>query len=120
MTLAAPLWPSAALATSLNNASRLTDSDRAAVLAKRVMDDLLAAPSLPRGQLLQGRFEVRETGLEGGWRASVEPFEKLEVQRMAEGIDRVRLEVWWTRGPFRRTFPLDGYRIAAPAPLVPR
>ena len=61
----------AALSTSLTNASRVTDSDRAAVIARRVMDDLISAPQIPRGQPLEHQLDFRETGLNGGWRVPI-------------------------------------------------
>jgi type II secretion system protein I len=100
-----------ALSTSLNNASRLTDSDRAAVLAKRTMDELIAAPGPAPGQLLQGQFDPRATGIAGGWRARIEALERVPggpVRGM--GVDRIVLEIWWMQGDQRRAFQLEGFR----------
>jgi type II secretion system protein I len=104
----------AALSTSLSNAGRVTSSDRAAIIAKRLMDDLIAAPVVVRGEVLHGRFDERATGLSGGWRAVVEPFEPLPGQPPGgDGIDRIALELWWNSGPQTRTFRMEGYRRAS-------
>ena len=111
-----------ALTTSLTNASRVADADRAAVLAKRTMDEIIAAPSLP-GQNLQGQFDPA-TGIQGGWQARVVPFEAPPPQhRGIAGIDRITLQIWWMNGVQRRTFQIEGYRRAPPPPVqlgVPR
>jgi len=96
----------AALSTSMRNAGKLTDNDRAAILAQRTMDELLSAPQLPMGSELQGNFDPRVTGLQGGWRARVEPFERVEPAE----VQRVVLEVWWMQGSQRRAFQVETYR----------
>ena len=51
------------LTTSLRNASRLTDYDRAALMARHKMDELLLMPRLP--VMMEGRFAPAESaGLE--------------------------------------------------------
>ncbi|MBK5291983.1 MAG: prepilin-type N-terminal cleavage/methylation domain-containing protein [Acidobacteriia bacterium] len=104
-----------ALSTSLRNASQLTESDRAAVLAQRTMDELLTSPLLTPGQVVQREWDRQQSNLEGGWRARVEPFDKVGNRI----LERVVLEIWWMNGNQRRTFHLEGYRQAA-APEVPR
>jgi len=100
-----------ALTTSLNNAARVGDSDRAAMLAKNKLDELLAEPSLPPNQLLEGMWDPRLTGMHGGWRARVEPFENYPgIPQNIGGLYRVVVEIWWTDGARRRTFLLEGYR----------
>jgi len=100
------------LAAASRNTSRLTQYDRAAILARTVMDSLLADDTLSRKVPIEGRFPPEQTGgVEAGWRAAVTPFEKLPG---ATGgmpvIDQVRLEVWWMDGTTRRSFSIDGYR----------
>jgi prepilin-type N-terminal cleavage/methylation domain-containing protein len=104
-----------ALSTSLGNARRTLDSDRVAMLAKRTMDELIAAPLLPRGQILEGKFNPTELGVNGGWRAQVSLFDPVPGRspRPGDGIDRIVLELWWMSGPERRTFHLEGYRRAS-------
>lgn len=100
-----------ALSTSVRNASRLADSDRASVIARRTMDELLAAPAIRYGTMLEGRFDPRETGVNGGWRAQVEPFESIPGQPAnIATLERIVLEVWWTQGSARRTRVLEAYR----------
>jgi general secretion pathway protein I len=101
-----------ALSTSLRNASRLTDYDRAELLARSKMDELLVAKKLPRNTPLQGTWpQTQNAGLVAGWRATVTMFES--APHPAPGfyaVDRVQLEVWWMSGDLRKSFVLDGYR----------
>lgn len=102
-----------ALTTSLRNASRLTENDRVAVLAQRVMDNLLADPATPLGQELAQQRTVAEAGMQGGWRARLDSFERLPaLPPDRAGMERAVLEVWWMSGGQRRTFVLEGYRVA--------
>ena len=95
-----------ALSASMRNAARLTDSDRAAVLAQRTMDELLSTQALPPGAVLQGGWDPRTQQLEGGWRARVEPFETVGPRV----LERVVLEVWWMKGQERRSFQMETFR----------
>jgi len=100
-----------ALSTSLRNASRLTDYDRAALVARRKMDELLLDQRLPRFAPVQGSWDRSVTGVDGGWRALILPFEA--PPRAVAGsmvLDRVQLEIWWMSGERRRTFALEGFR----------
>ena len=64
------------ISTSLRNAARLTDYDRAA-LAGQAQDGRTAArPRLPKDRVIEGRFDPATTGVEGGWRARLTPFEE--------------------------------------------
>jgi general secretion pathway protein I len=102
----------AGLSTSVRNAARLTDYDRAALLARARMDSLLVEPKLPQGTVLEEALDpVVLGGARGGWRAQVTPFE------IAPGsgpgtpcLDRVQLEIWWMSGNQRRSFSLEGFR----------
>jgi type II secretion system protein I len=102
-----------ALTTSLRNASTLIDSDKAAMLGKQTLDALLVDTNLVPGQQLQAQFNRNETGLTGGWRARVDPFET--VPGVKGRIDRIAVEIWWQRGLGRRTMQLEGFR-RAPTP----
>jgi general secretion pathway protein I len=116
------------LSTSLRNASRLTDYDRAALVARRRMDELLLDQRLPRFATVEGKWDPAVTGVEGGWRARLAPFDV--PPRAGAGmaiLDRLELEVWWMNGDRRRSFTLDGFRrgvlrpedvafLGAPAP----
>lgn len=98
------------LTTSLRTAGRVTEADRAAVLARRKMDELLQDRTFPRGAEVTGAWEPA-AGLEGGWRARLEPFEA--PPDAGDGVfvlDRMVLEVWWMSGGDRRRFTLEGYK----------
>ena len=98
------------LSTSLQNAARLTDYDRARMLAKRTMDDLLTRPNLPKMVDMEGAWNPDVVGFEGGWRARVTPFERAPKPRPGQyGLDRIELEVWWMSGSRRRTFSLEAF-----------
>lgn len=101
-----------AISTSLRSAARLTDYDRATLLARQKMDELLIAKGLPKLTTFNGGWERQETGgVNMGWQARLSPFE------MPPGagpgtpfLERVELQVWWMNGPQRRTFNLEGFR----------
>jgi prepilin-type N-terminal cleavage/methylation domain-containing protein len=101
-----------ALAASARNVSRLTQADRAVVLARAKMDELLVNDALPRNAFVDGIFSSAEAGaINTGWRARVTPLEAapgaLDLNWV---IDRVELEIWWMDGATRRSFSLEGYR----------
>jgi general secretion pathway protein I len=97
---------------SLRNADRITDYDRAALLARSKMDDLLLNFTLPKGTVISGEFDpVLLGGKEGGWRARITTFEMPpRASITAEIVERVELEIWWQAGTDRRSFKLDGFR----------
>ena len=101
-----------AISTSLRSAARLTDYDRAVLLARQKMDEMLVAPRLPKLTPFDGTWEPALTGgLTMGWRARLTPFEKLEnAGPGAPFLERIELEIWWMNGPTRRSFALEGYR----------
>lgn len=105
------------LSTSLNNAARLTDYDRAVLLARRTMDELLLQPNLPKLTVIEGSFDPQLTGAEGGWRARVTPFERLpQAGPGTLALDRIELEVWWMSGERRRTLSLEAFRTVVLRP----
>lgn len=106
------------LSTSLRNASRLTDHDRVAMLARRKMDELLLVPRLPKYQILEGAWDSSISGeMNGGWRAQLMPFERPPGAGAGSlALDRLELEVWWMAGSQRRNFTLEGYRTAVLTP----
>lgn len=101
-----------ALSVSLRNAARLTDYDRAALLGRQKLDELLIAKPLPRNSVLEGSWDAGATGgKQMGWRARLTAFEM--PPQAAPGspiLDRIELEIWWMNGEKRRTFTLDGFR----------
>lgn len=99
------------LSTSMNNAARLTDYDRAVLMADRVMKELLIDPSLPKMELIEGEWDPDAVGVAGGWRARLTPFERAPGARPGHlGLNRLELEVWWNQGAGRRTFAIEAYR----------
>ncbi len=100
------------LSASLRNAARLTDYDRAALLAHEKMDELLIDPQLPKVAILQGVFDRTLTGdTEAGWSARLTPFE-LPPNALpgSDILERLELQVWWGPERNRRTLALEGYR----------
>jgi len=106
------------ISTSMRNAARLTDYDRAVMLARTRMDELLLDRRLPLITPVEGRFDpALAGGIEGGWRARLTPFEM--PPNPAPGtvvLQRLELEIWWMSGGQRRTFALDGYRTSVLSP----
>ena len=101
-----------ALSTSVRNATRLTDYDRAVLLGRAKMDSLLADPALPQLTVMEQSLDPALLGgARGGWRAQVSPFEQAPGGGL--GLDRVQLEIWWMAGDQRRSFGLEGFRRAA-------
>jgi prepilin-type N-terminal cleavage/methylation domain-containing protein len=101
------------LSTSLRNAARLTEYDRAALLAKRKMDELLLDSRLPKDRVIEARFDPATTGVEGGWRARLATFE--EPPKVAPGIsvlERLELQVWWMSGEHKRVLSMEAFRTA--------
>ena len=101
-----------AISTSLRSAARLTDHDRAALLARQKMDELLIADGLQKIIPFEGTWEPEATGgVEMGWIARLAPF---EVPRGAGPggpfLERVELQIWWMNGAQRRTFAIEGFR----------
>ena len=105
------------LSTSLQNAARLTDYDRAVMMARRTMDDLLTRPVLPKMTVLEGEWNPAVVGVEGGWKARLTPFERPpQAGAGALGLDRLEMEVWWMGGGRRRSLALEAYRSAVLRP----
>jgi general secretion pathway protein I len=100
------------LSASLGNATRLTDYDRAALLAHEKMDELLLDPHLPRMTPVQGLFDPALTGtVTAGWSAMLTPFEvPPDAPPGSEVLDQLELRVWWGSKDKPRTLVLEGYR----------
>ena len=100
------------MAGASRNAARLTDYDRATLLAKQKMDELLIDREAPRNQDLAAEFNPSLTGGErSGWRARVTPFEAAPgANGNSADLDRVELEIWWMTGTTRHTYALEGFR----------
>ena len=105
------------LSQSVRNAARLSDYDRAAMLARAKMNDLLLDTDLPFEGDVDGTFD-RTTG----WKAELKPFDG--PANAAPGnviLQQIALEIWWqpTIGA-RRVLRLSGYRpTRIPFPVNP-
>lgn len=102
----------ASLSTSMHTAARLTDYDRATLLARQKMDELLLDQKAPRSVPFQGSWNpVLTSGLECGWQAVIRPWDVPPgAGPGAQVLDRVHLTVWWITNGQRRTFTFEGYR----------
>ena len=106
------------LATSMRTAGRLTDYDRATMLARQKMDALLVDEKAPRSAPFQGEWDpALTTGLPCGWQAIVRPWDVPPGAGVGTPVlDRVQLTVWWITNGQRRTFTLEGYRTGILTP----
>ena len=105
------------LSTSLRNAARLTEYDRAALLAKRKMDELLLDSRLPKDRVIEARFDPATSGVEGGWRARLATFEEPPIVVPGVAVlERLELQVWWMSGSHRRVLSMEAFRQATILP----
>jgi hypothetical protein len=89
------------LSTSMRNAAKLTDYDRASLIARSKMDELLVEKHLPRNRPIEGP----------GWRAMVTVFEAPPSPQPGFSVlDRIQLEIFWMAGDQRKAFLLEGFR----------
>jgi general secretion pathway protein I len=113
----------AGLSQSARNASRLTDYDRAAMLARTKMNDLLLDANLPFDGHQDGQFDHDQSGgVAAGWRVVLQPFDVPPGAGPGTIIlQRVALEVWWMPATgSRRSIQVEGYRQARiPIPAAP-
>ena len=101
------------LATSARNAARITQYDRAAMLARLKMDELLADDAVPLDRPVSGSYRpIDAGGVQAGWQARVVPFAAPtpELPPGTPVVERIELEIWWMDGPTRRRFTLVGIR----------
>jgi general secretion pathway protein I len=100
------------ITASMRNASRVTNRDRAALLARSKMDELLLEPQFPLDTPVEGALDPSLTGgVAGGWRARLSRFEMPPSPAPGQqSLDRMSLEIWWMANNERRTFALSGYR----------
>ncbi len=99
------------LSASTRNAARLAAYDRSATLAKQKMDELLLDTRIRRGTPIEGPWA--DSRQPGGWRALVTAFDAPPGTGPGSPIlDRIQLEVWWMDGAARKSFALEGFRVA--------
>jgi general secretion pathway protein I len=104
-----------ALRTSMRNADRQVELERAATLARRKMDELLAQPILPHGQPIGGLIDpVYTGGVAAGWTALATPVETATMppRPNSVGLERIQLELWWESPAGRHSLRLETYRRA--------
>lgn len=112
------------LSQSVKNAARLADYDRAVMLARTKMNDLLLDVNLPFDGSVNGGFAADQSGgMESGWQAALKPYEV--PPNAGPGtmvLQEIALEVWWEPpSGGRRTMQLASYRPERiPAPAVNR
>lgn len=106
----------AGLSQSVKNAARLSEYDRAAMLARTRMNDLLLDVTLPFEGAVEGTFDATH-----GWRAETKPFDAQPQAGPGSLIlQQIALEIWWQpESGARRTMQLTGYRqIRIPVPVT--
>lgn len=98
------------LTTSLRNASRLTDYDRAALMARHKMDELLLMPRLQ--PMMTGQFDPSQSaGLNAAWQARAMIFEYLPgAGPGSEVLERVELQIQFVNAGRTKSFALEGFR----------
>ena len=105
------------ISTSLQHASRLTDYDRAALVAKHKMDELLLDARLPLDLDIGDRLDPALTGMDGDWRARLTIFEQPPVVGPGTpGLERLELQLRWNSGSRPRSLSLEAFRRATIPP----
>jgi general secretion pathway protein I len=110
------------LSQSVKNANRLKDYDRAAMLARTKMNDLLLDPELPFEGSVEGTFPADQSGgIQSGWKATLRPFDV--PPNAGPGVivlQEVALDVWWEPASGgRRDLRVQSYRPKMiPIPVV--
>ncbi len=114
----------AGLSQSVKNADRLKAWDRASMLARAQMDELLLDPELPFDGSVEGTFPADQSGgIPSGWKASLRPFDlPPNAGPGAVILQEVALDVWWEpESGGRRELHLASYRPQTiPGPGAPR
>ncbi len=94
------------LSATLSNAARVQQYDRAAMLARTKMNELLLLSPLPLGQPMGGQWDATS-----GWTARAEVFERRpDAAPGMLQLVRLHLEVWWMADQRRKSVTLDGFR----------
>jgi len=101
-----------ALTTSMTNAARLSDRDRAITLARQQMNELQMDAKAFKDAPLGGAWDPAFTGGRPcGWTAMITLFETPAGAAAGDqALDRVHLEVWCGEGSDKRTFTMEGFR----------
>ncbi|MCX6624547.1 MAG: type II secretion system protein [Acidobacteria bacterium] len=101
------------LTSSLRNTARLTEYDRASMLARRKLDEILLLPRTPLIGVMQDSYRPEETGgVESGWKARFSLFEHgPNLAPGAKVLEKIELQVWWKAGESVRHYNVETYRI---------
>ena len=91
---------------SLSNAAVIREYDRAAMLARSKMSELLEVHPLPLGQMMAGAFDDSTR-----WQARAEPFDVLPPVAIGRRmLVRVDLTVHWVEREREKFVQIEGYR----------
>ena len=92
--------------TSLANAARVKEYDRAAMLARSTMSEILVSDPLPLPGRLSGRYDDK-----AGWEAVIKPFE-MPMRPRSGGVmvAGIQLTIWWRSEGRRKTQVFNGFR----------
>lgn len=91
---------------SLANSVVIRDFDRAAMLGRAKMNELLTVSPIDIGRPMGGEYNES-----WGWEAVVTPFEAIPPARVGGHlILRVQVVIWWRNATGRRQAEFDGYR----------
>ncbi len=93
------------LDSSLAGAAMTREYERAAMLAKTRMNELLTMRPIPLGTPLRGRF-----GEASGWEAVARPVAGFGTSATGSRLARIDLKIWWESGAERKSIDLEGYR----------
>lgn len=94
------------ISTSMRNASRLTGYDQAVMRARSKMDEIIVNHRIPSNAVIEDKYDEGS-----GWQVRITPFETLQGSPAGQPLlERIQLEIWWTEGGQRHSFPLEGYR----------
>jgi type II secretion system protein I len=108
------------LSQSVKNASRLSEYDRAVMMAHTKMNDLLLNSDLPFDGAVEGVFDNSQSGgIASGWRAVSKPFDVPPNAGPGTMIlQQLSLQIWWQPASgTRRTMQLESYRpVSVPIP----
>jgi len=90
-------------------ASRVAQYDRASMLARSQMNELLTMKPLPVGRPLSGAYDQ-----DSGWEAKIEPYETPQTEVFGQSVlARIELTIWWRAEGQRKQFQLEGFTRAA-------
>ena len=91
---------------SLSNAAVVREYDRAAMLARSKMSELLEVHPVPLGRPIEGAFDESTR-----WQARLDPFDAVPPATLGRRmLVRVDLTVFWISGEREKFIQIEGYR----------